>query len=41
MNAHVCEGSDESVIRDIIFKKGILHIELNIEIDICPIKDAS
>ena len=41
MNAHVCENSGEFIIRDVTLKEGILHVELDIKIDIHPIKDAS
>ena len=40
MNAHVCESLNESIVRDVIFKKGVLYVELDIEIDICSVKNA-
>ena len=39
MNAYVYESLNEFIIRDITFEKGVLHVELDIEIDIHLIKD--
>ena len=37
----MCKDLSEFIIRDITFKKGILHVELDIEIDIYLIKNTS
>ena len=39
MNAHVCENLSEFIVRNVIFKEGVLHVESDIEIDIHPVKN--
>ena len=37
----MCENLSEFIIRDITFEENILHVESDIEIDICSVKDVS